>query len=660
MLSAVIVNYRTPELLKRCLRSFEGIDGWDDVVVVDNASGDESSEMVRSEFASAHLIRASENRGFGAGANLGMATAKHDRVLLLNPDTWVGSETAPALESFFDSHAQAGVVGCGLFDPDGLALISARRFYTPATVALRRVAPVSAPIRHFELADLDLEKPTRVDWVAGSGMALRKSAFDSVGGFDQRFFLYFEDVDLCLRMWLEGYEVWQLREAPVFHDEQRASSRSLRPLIWHLGSWLKYESKWAGLGHPSFTDSPASENGQAAATPPPASGSPVSGRTAMHPRAGRASPGALTVGIESSMLLESLTGVGRSLEALIKAFAERDDIDPLLIGISLRRTGRVHRFRSLARTRAIRFPARGAQAWWDRFDSPPVEYLTGRLDVFHGPNFFVPPTRDAAAVVTVHDLGFARYPEYHTERQRELADRLPKSLDRADRVITVSEFTRDELADWGKIDVSKIDVVPHGVRRLPTEGPRPEGLPSEYILYAGTLEARKGAGLLLEGYRIAAAGNAATPPLVIAGGRGLGGDEAIAEAKARGLDESRLITLGRVDDATLGRLFADATVFVFPSLYEGFGLPPLEALADGVPVIAAATSSLPEVLGDAALLVEPEAESIGDAISKVLDDRELRAGLATAGPIRAGQFTWSRSAELTIESYKRAVAATAS
>lgn len=645
MISAVIVNYRTPQLLRRCLNS---LTGWDDVVVVENCSGDESAAMVKSEFGWARLVEADENRGFGAGANLGMSHATGEVVLLLNPDTWVGPATRPAIEAFFDAHPDAGILGCGLFDPDGLPLISARHFYSPATVAMRRMAPVSKTVSEFELLDHAFAHPERVDWVAGSGMAIRRDAFETVGGFDEKFFLYFEDVDLCLRMWLAGFEVWHDRDAPVFHVESRASARSVRPLLWHLGSWRRFERKWKGLGRPSFGQPP-----EAATARQETTGFAVdtTGLTPLRPK--RSREGAIRVGIEASVLLDAPTGVGRSLEGLVKAFAERDDIDPTLVAVSLRKTGRVHRYRTLANTRAVRLPARPMQNLWARSKLPPVEWLTGAIDVFHGPNYFVPPTAGAASVVTVHDIGFVRHPEFHTPSQLALGESLPQSLKRARRIITVSEFTRDEVAEWARISTDLIDVVPHGVRKLPTEGPRPEGLPDEYLLYAGTLESRKGAEILIEAYRLAAGAASDLPPLVIAGTEGLGASEAIAKS---GLNESQLIRLGRVDDSELAKLYEGAAAFVFPSIYEGFGMPPLEAMAEGAPVIATATSSLPEVLGDAALLTEADAESVAEGILKVMSDSTLRGDLSQRGIKRASTFTWERSAELAIASYRKAMA----
>lgn len=645
MISAVIVNYRTPQLLRRCLNS---VTGWDDVVVVDNCSDDESASMVESEFGWARLVEAAENRGFGAGANLGMGHATGEFVLLLNPDTWVGPATKPAIGDFFDAHPNAGILGCGLFDPDGLPLISARRFYSPATVAMRRLAPVSKTVRDFELLDHAFSHPETVDWVAGSGMAIRRRAFERVGGFDENFFLYFEDVDLCLRMWLAGFEVWHDREAPVFHVESRASARSIRPLLWHLGSWRRFEKKWKGLGRASFGQRPQEAE---ASHEIPGYAVDTTGLTPLRPK--RSHSGAIRVGIEASVLLDAPTGVGRSLEGLVKAFAERDDIDPTLVAVSLRKTGRVHRYRTLADTRAVRLPARPMQSLWAHSKLPPAEWLTGKIDVFHGPNYFVPPTSCAASVVTVHDIGFIRHPEFHTSTQRALAESLPQSLKRARRIITVSEFTRDEVAEWAGISTDLIDVVPHGVRKLPTEGPRPEGLPDEYLLYAGTLESRKGAEILLDAYRLAVADAPDLPPLVIAGTEGLGASEAIAKS---GLSENQLIRLGRVDDSELAKLYEGAAAFVFPSIYEGFGMPPLEAMAEGTPVIATATSSLPEVLGDAALLTEAEAESVAEGIIRVMGDSALREDLSQRGAKRASTFTWERSAELAIASYHKAMA----
>ncbi len=632
-ITAVVVNYNTRALLRSCL---ESLGDWPEVVVVDNASTDGSAAMVAQDFPGVKLVRNDRNSGFGTGVNLGALHATGEALLVLNPDTWVTPGVHEILERFLESRPQAGIVGCALLDDDGRTLVSARRFYTPKALVARRLAPGSTAVREFEMLDEGDRRPRRADWVAGTGMAVRKELFSALGGFDDRFFLYFEDVDLCLRAWLAGAEVWYLPEARIYHQEQRASSRSAAALGHHLNSWTRFVTKWRGA-RPGFVSAPKKESG--------------SGR-------------GLRVVVEARALLGHLTGVGRSLESLVAHLAERDDLDLRLLVTSARRTREIHRYRYHARTFALPLPARLVDASWEKIALPPVEALTGKCDVVHGPNFVLPPSTSAARVLTVHDLGFVELPQLHSPAQRRLAELAPRAVRRADRVIAVSEFTKERLCTIFGTDPSKVDVVYHGVRRLPTDGPPlSRSFPADFVLFAGTFELRKGADILLMAYRIAREKDPGIPPLIVAGKMGLGGKQALDEAFAGGLDPGAVRLLGGVPDTLLARLYEAASVFVFPSRYEGFGMPPLEAMAHGVPTIVTAQPALLEILGDGALVVGPPpdpsrtgeiAEALANAILEVLHDRDLRRTLISRGRSRALSFSWAKAADEVARVYHAA------
>lgn len=634
--TAVVVNYNTRRLLEGCLKS---LSAWPEVVVVDNASTDGSAEMVSDRFGAVKLVRNKRNVGFGTGANAGIVQATGDLVLLLNPDTWVTSGISEILERFFSEHPEAGIAGCGLLDSEGRTLVSARRFYTLKRLIARRMAPGSGTVREFEMLESGHTAPRRTDWVAGTGMALRKDLFDSIGGFDDRFFLYFEDVDLCLRAWLSGSEVWYLPNAHIYHGERRASARECRALGHHLKSWVAFDHKWKALSSPSFA--------------PPSRTRP---RTEQRP---------IRAVIEARALLGHLTGVGRSLESLVAHMAERDDVELVLLATSARRAGDVHKYRFYAKTQAVPVPARLVDRVWERGPALPVEAFSGRCDVVHGPNFVVPSSIGAARVLTVHDLGFIRHPEFHTPRQRRLATIAGRSIERSHRIVAVSEFTKNEISSVFGTDPDKIDVVYHGVRNLPRDGPPLDAaFPQEFLLFAGTFELRKGADVLLSAYRIAREKDPDIPPLVIAGDLGLGGREALDAALGAGLDAASVKLVRRAPDTVLARLYAGATIFVFPSIYEGFGMPPVEAMAHGVPTVATALSALPEVLGDGAYLCEvpPDlarkdqlAEAFAQSILDVVYDDELQRSLAERGRARAARFSWERAAEAVVRSYRRAI-----
>jgi glycosyltransferase involved in cell wall biosynthesis len=273
---------------------------------------------------------------------------------------------------------------------------------------------------------------------------------------------------------------------------------------------------------------------------------------------------------------------------------------------------------------------------------------------------FVPahvvPLRHPRSIVTIHDLGYLRYPESHPAATRRLLDLTTRWSARvADRIIAISESTGRDLTAHYAVPAERIQVIHHGVDHTMRPASRESvitlkhrlGLPEAYVLFVGTIQPRKNLGRLAEA--VAFVANAGLPHrLVIAGKRGWLASEVEAQI-SRSAFADRVHYLGYVAASDLPALYSGTDAFCFPSLYEGFGLPVLEAMACGTPVVAADSSAIPEVAGDAALLVDPaDTAAIGDAIVRVLTDEPLRRELIARGSTRAARFTWERTAEATI------------
>ena len=295
---------------------------------------------------------------------------------------------------------------------------------------------------------------------------------------------------------------------------------------------------------------------------------------------------------------------------------------------------------------------------WHRLRLPiPVETVTGPVDIFYSPDFVLPPTRRRTrTLLTVHDLSFLHYPDHFVPKLvGYLSKVVPRSVARADRVLADSEATRDDLITYLGTPPEKVDVLYSGVDpRF-----RPEAEPGErerlqahyslgdlpYILSVGTLQPRKNYLRLIRAFATLRPGT----ELAIAGGRGWLYENIFAEAAKPG-DRVRL--LGFVEEADLPALYRNAALFAFPSLYEGFGLPVLEAMASGVPVVCSGVSSLPEVARGAALLVDPlDIGELADALSRVLEDTGLRQEMASKGLARAARFTWDRAARQLLATF---------
>jgi glycosyltransferase involved in cell wall biosynthesis len=285
-----------------------------------------------------------------------------------------------------------------------------------------------------------------------------------------------------------------------------------------------------------------------------------------------------------------------------------------------------------------------------------------RPDVLFVPAHVVPIIHPRATVVTIHDLGYRRFPEAHTASSRRYLDWSTRwSVRAARQVIAVSGATRDDLVTMLDTPEAKITVVHHGVR--PTARPSEDavratlarlGVSHPYMLFLGTIQPRKNLRRLIRAFRqVVDAGLPQT--LVIAGQMGWLAPPIRAEVAASGLTE-RVHFAGYVADGDLPALYTGADAFALLSLSEGFGMPALEALAYGVPVVASDTTSLPEIVGEAGLLVNPLDEAaIGAALVGALADRTLRARLIAAGPERAAQFSWERCARETLAVLEGAV-----
>jgi len=301
---------------------------------------------------------------------------------------------------------------------------------------------------------------------------------------------------------------------------------------------------------------------------------------------------------------------------------------------------------------------------WQRLRVPLwADLFTGSVDLFHSPDFVLPPLRRAKTILTVHDLSFLRYPECYEAAFREyLEGAVPRSVSRADLILADSESTRQDLIEFFAVDSDRVEVLYSGVEKrfhpitdaISLAGVREQyGLPEHFILSVGTLQPRKNFGRLIEAYRRLIDRIDLDVKLVIAGGKGWLYERIFRRVEELGLN-GKVIFLGFFADDDLPTLYSLADLFVFPSLYEGFGLPPLEAMACGTPVISSNASSLPEVVGGVAQMVDPfDVEGLAEAMFEVLSDDELQAEMIRKGLIRAGQFTWEGAARALLHTYER-------
>jgi glycosyltransferase involved in cell wall biosynthesis len=365
----------------------------------------------------------------------------------------------------------------------------------------------------------------------------------------------------------------------------------------------------------------------------------------------------MRVAISTLAMRRELYGVGNYVKNLVLSLSKLDQDNEYLLFASeqnahhLRDLGSNFRIEYAPGNRFLRLP-------WEQIELP-MRLKQERIDVYHGPTFVAPFVKTCRQIVSILDMTFHLTPEKHSVPKRVyFRTMIPRMVRRSDKVIAISESTKRDLIDLLAIKEEKICVTHLGVdKRFQPVTQEQElarvrqkySLPSKYILFVGLIEPRKNLEALVDAYH---ADSLHTEfDLVLAGNRGWGYTsllEKIANSRVR----NRIRMPGYVADSDLPALFSMAVAFVYPSVYEGFGLPVLEAMACGTPVITSQVSSLPEVAGDAAILVDPsDPKALASALQNVLGEDHLRKSLSERGIQRARLFTWEKTAQKTLEVY---------
>ena len=372
----------------------------------------------------------------------------------------------------------------------------------------------------------------------------------------------------------------------------------------------------------------------------------------------------LRVGFDATPAVRQGGGIGRYTRELLRALAEVDPSTRYRLFYAGSAGAPGHPLPPLPANFSVRhlpFDDIWLARVWHRAQLPlPVDWITGRIDLFHSPDFTLPPTRRGTrTILTVHDLSFVRDPDSAVPVLRAYLNRVvPRSVARADRVLADSHATRDDLIALYHTPPEKIEVLYSGVNAVFQPVREPAALAgvraryhlgeAPFILAVGTLQPRKNFVRLVQAFAQLEAPEA---NLVIAGGKGWLFDAIFAEVEHQRLG-SRVIFPGFVADADLPALYSAARVLAYPSTYEGFGLPILEAYACGTPVVTSTASCLPEVAGQGALLVSStDVPALAEALGRAYGDSALRAQLIQAGAARARQFSWQASAQQLVKLY---------
>lgn len=369
----------------------------------------------------------------------------------------------------------------------------------------------------------------------------------------------------------------------------------------------------------------------------------------------------MRIGLDGQPLIKPRTGVGHYTFELARALAALRPEDSFeLIAPAALPASISRETEAIPNLRVVSVkPHLLMRRWWSIGLS---QYMRrARLDLFHGTNYQVPLMNSRGNVVTVHDLSIFTHPETHDARlARRARRRLPVILGATSHIITPTQAIKDELVARFNLDPIRITVTPEAPRRSFFPLKREDtadvrqrlGIENEFILCVGTIEPRKNLQTLVRAFERISRQIDRGPQLVIAGGEGW-----LTNDLERLLREShfrqRILLTGYLDDEELRSLYSSCRVFVYPSLYEGFGLPPLEAMACGAPVIASRIRAHEETLKNNARLIEPMDDSaLAEAIVDILEDKKARESLAKAGLAHVANFSWRTTAEMTWEVYE--------
>lgn len=383
----------------------------------------------------------------------------------------------------------------------------------------------------------------------------------------------------------------------------------------------------------------------------------------------------MRIAIEYSAAVNQRAGIGRLVRSQVCALAQLDQQNDYVLLHARPNGNATPTFpdaRNFAR-RQLALSERPLTILWHRANVPfPADWLTGPVDIFHSPDFVLPPLRRARGVLTVHDLAFLLRPDCADPRlSAYLEEVVPRSVRRADFVIADSENTRNDVVVLLGVPPDRVAVVPGGVderfhpvvdeielaraRQLLGVGNAP------FILAVGVLEPRKNLNRLMDAFALLKRGGRLPEhKLVLVGSEGWLVEGILRHREASPVRDEILLP-GFVGDVDLPAVYSAAAVLAFPSLYEGFGLPVLEAMACGTPVVASRTSCLPEVAEGSALMVDPDnTEELAISLELALTDEALRADLRQKGIERAARYTWRSAAEQLLGVYQRVARGAAS
>ncbi|PKY11566.1 glycosyl transferase family 1 [Acidithiobacillus marinus] len=659
----ILINWNSFDKTRRCLGSLEELaQAPDHVWVIDNGSTDNSASglenYLKKSPLSATLVRSGQNFGFGGGCNIGIQRAMEagaDSFWLLNNDAIADTHALQSMQEALHSDPRIGAVGSVIYDlhkPESVEVWGGGQVLLWAGLATHFHHPVAA---------------ARLDYITGASLLLRRQALQDVGLFDEdQFFMYWEDTDLCLRLRRRGWKLTVAALSRIWHEHSSSLGRA-HPLkdyyvtrstgaflqrytryprvAWAIGTSLRLFRRLCSFQPANWPAIHQAWTGQDYA----GEYTDYAEREARQERRQQ-----LRIAIEANTLQGKRAGIGHYAEQLCAALAE----NPKVRLSYFTANGWSTRMPSPA---GLHIPKRFASTWKKKIPMGRSlqlilqQWQLRKLsqqwhpDVILGINYILPKTA-RPTVLVVHDLSHLRHPEMHPPgRVRFLQKHLRPTLARTNVILTISRFSKQELLHYFPELAGRIRVIYPGIAerfRQPSTDEQQRALRAalggetrRYFLFLSTLEPRKNVERLLRAYALLPDNVKSQHPLVMVGQMGWQ-ESRFAPMLDALIQRGEVLMPGYLRDELLPALYQGAQALLYPSLYEGFGLPPIEAMACGCPVLVSQVTAMPEVCGDAAIYCDPLDEaSIRRGILQLQDDA-LCQKLAAQGRAHAARFTW--------------------
>jgi GT2 family glycosyltransferase/glycosyltransferase involved in cell wall biosynthesis len=658
----ILVNWNETKSTLECLKYLSKVS-YDNcrIVVVDNDSKERVADHMKDAYSHVQVIENDSNLGFAEGCNVGARYACEqgaDFLFFLNNDTIVDSEVVIYLLDALHADPSLCLVGpkvLNYYAPDMLESAGGK-------ISFKLSQSFAIGYGQKDEGQYDLDKS--VDFISGSSFMVRAEVFQKVNFFDKSYFAYYEDMDICCQLkqlnYRLGYvhrgKVWKKVSATTGDDKNPEglfwSTRNRFMFVHRRGTKVDIACFWIYFfffyllvfctinivkGH--FQNIKALMCGLA---------------SLVWHEIHYSKEFPFNIKVDCFSMMKSKGGVGYYNAGLVKGLKNVNTRHIL---------GRFDYAKEATNTIVLVKILR--KIFLEQIFLP-LQIMIKRVDLVHYPAFISPVWKTSKTVITIHDMSYLLFPEMFLWQYRMyLRLFVPFSAKRADQIIADSDNTKRDIVRLLGIPEEKVKVVYPGTNLAYSciedtqriqDSLKTLAIQGEYILSVGTLEPRKNIKTLIKAYaHLMQDSPVEEISLVIVGGKGWLYEEIFREVERVSL-KTKIIFTGYVTEEEMICLYNGAKIFVYPSLYEGFGLPPLEAMACGVPVIVSNVSSLPEVVGDAALMFSPESfVELKDKIQELLNDQALSEDLILRGKERVKQFTWEKAAKQTMQVYEESL-----